>query len=54
LRRCLKFSNRIAAGSDATIDAWQYVYRAGADGYEVAREALDGQLDEWVRLLDLA
>lgn len=43
-----------AAGSDASVGAWQDVYRADPEGYEVVREGFDGQVDEWVRRLDLA
>lgn len=43
-----------AAGSDATVGAWQDVYRADPEGYEVVREGFDGQVDEWARRLDLA
>ncbi|QMU98214.1 hypothetical protein FVO59_14235 [Microbacterium esteraromaticum] len=43
-----------AAGSDATVAAWQDVYRADPEGYEVVREGFDGQVDEWTRRLDLA
>lgn len=43
-----------AAGSDATVAAWQDVYRADPDGYEVVRGGFDGQVDEWARRLDLA
>lgn len=44
----------MAAGSDATVGAWQDVYRADPEGYEVVREGFDGQVDEWARRLDLA
>ncbi|WP_421076800.1 hypothetical protein [Microbacterium sp. IO18] len=43
-----------AAGSDATVAAWQNVYRADPEGYEIVREGFDGQVDEWARRLDLA
>lgn len=43
-----------AAGSDATVAAWQDVYRADPEGYEIVREGFDGQVDEWVRRLNLA
>ncbi|MBF0673176.1 MAG: hypothetical protein IR160_11395 [Salinibacterium sp.] len=43
-----------AEGSDASIAAWQDVYRVDADGYATAREGIDGNVDEWVRQLDLA
>ena len=43
-----------AEGSDASVGAWQDVYRADAEGYEAARSGLDGQVDEWVRRFDLA
>lgn len=43
-----------AEGSDASVAAWQDVYRADADGYAAARAAFDGSVDEWVRRFDLA
>ncbi|GAB2837440.1 hypothetical protein ACFQ0P_13930 [Microbacterium insulae] len=43
-----------AEGSDASVGAWQDVYRADAKGYEAARAGLDGNVDEWVRRFDLA
>ncbi|MGY1551588.1 hypothetical protein ACW5CM_07350 [Microbacterium sp. A588] len=43
-----------AEGSDASIAAWQDVYRVDAAGYEIAREGFDGRVDEWARRLDLA
>ncbi|MGX1703729.1 hypothetical protein [Microbacterium sp. NPDC055357] len=43
-----------AEGSDASVGAWQDVYRADAEGYEAARAGLDGSVDEWVRRFDLA
>lgn len=43
-----------AAGSDASIAAWQDVYRADPEGYQVVREGFDGQVDEWARRLDLS
>ncbi|MGA5644123.1 hypothetical protein ACPCHV_02400 [Microbacterium sp. NPDC088796] len=43
-----------AAGSDASVAAWQDVYRADPEGYEIVREGFDGQVDEWARRLDLA
>lgn len=43
-----------AEGSDATVGAWQDVYRADAAGYETVREGFDGQVDDWARRLDLA
>ena len=43
-----------AASSDATVAAWQDVYRADPEGYEVVLEGFDGQVDEWARRLDLA
>lgn len=42
-----------AAGSDASIAAWQDVYRADPEGYKVVREGFDGRVDEWARRLDL-
>lgn len=43
-----------AEGSDASVGAWQDVYRADTEGYEAARAGLDGSVDEWVRRFDLA
>lgn len=43
-----------AAGSDATLAAWQDVYRADPEGYEIVRDGFDGQVDQWARRLDLA
>ncbi|WP_051191516.1 hypothetical protein [Microbacterium luticocti] len=43
-----------AAGSDASIAAWQDVYRADPDGYGVAHDGRDGQVDEWLRRFDAA
>lgn len=43
-----------AEGSDASVGAWQDVYRADSEGYEAVRAGLDGSVDEWVRRLDLA
>lgn len=43
-----------AEGNDASIAAWQDVYRADPEGYEIAREGFDGQVDEWARRLDLS
>lgn len=43
-----------AESSDATMGAWQDVYRADADGYRVVREGFDGEVDGWARRLDLA
>lgn len=43
-----------AAGSDASLAAWQDVYRADAAGYEKVRQGFDGHVDEWVRRFDLA
>jgi hypothetical protein len=43
-----------AAGSDASVAAWQDVYRSDPEGYEVVRAGFDGHVDEWARRLDLA
>lgn len=43
-----------AAGSDASVAAWQDVYRADPEGYEVVRAGFDGQVDDWARRLDRA
>jgi len=43
-----------AAGSDASLGAWQDVYRVDAEGYETVRGGFDGQVDEWARRFDLA
>jgi hypothetical protein len=43
-----------AAGSDASIAAWQDVYRADPDGYGVAHDGRDGHVDEWLRRFDAA
>lgn len=42
-----------AAGGDASIAAWQDVYRVDPDGYQVVREGFDGHVDDWARRLDL-
>jgi len=41
-----------AEGSDATVGAWQDVYRADQAGYEAIRGGLDGTVDQWVGRLD--
>ena len=43
-----------AEGSDATVGAWQDVYRADAAGYETVRGGFDGHVDEWARRFDAA
>lgn len=43
-----------ADGSDASIAAWQDVYRADPEGYEAIRGGLDGTVDRWVGRLDAA
>lgn len=43
-----------ASGSDASVGAWQDVYRADAAGYETVRQGFDGQVDDWARRFDLA
>lgn len=43
-----------ADGSDASIAAWQDVYRADPEGYEAIRGGLDGTVDQWVGRLDAA
>lgn len=43
-----------AAGSDASVAAWQDVYRSDPEGYEVVRAGFDGHVDNWARRLDLA
>lgn len=43
-----------AAGSDASVAAWQDLYRADPEGYEIVRKGFGGQVDEWARRLDLA
>lgn len=43
-----------ASGSDASVGAWQDVYRADTAGYETVREGFDGQVDDWARRFDLA
>ena len=43
-----------AEGSDATVGAWQDVYRADAAVYETVRGGFDGHVDEWARRFDAA
>ncbi len=40
-----------ADGSDASIAAWQDVYRADPEGYEAIRGGLDGTVDAWIQRL---